>query len=158
VRLEALGVRAFYLEVTGEVLCRGEKAPGQPWVIGVVDPEADAAGGETPVRSLPLRDAALCTSGDYRNAFVANGTFVHHIFDPRTGRSADAGVVSVSVLAKSAAVADALGTAFLVLGENDTKRLWPGMQRLGATGVLFLLGTGGESLRQVEIAWPKQGP
>lgn len=155
-RLTALGVGTFYLEVTGEVLCRGEKAKGQPWVIGVVDPVADANGGEGAIRTLSLRDAALCTSGDYRNAFVADGAMVHHVFDPRTGQSAHAGVASVSVLAKSAAVADALGTAFLVLGEPDTRRLWPGLQRLGATGVLFLLPADDATLRQAEITWPKE--
>ena len=154
-RLDGLGVRSFYLFVTGEILCRGEKAPGEPWVIGVVDPRADATGGETAVRTLPLRDAALCTSGDYRNAFVAGGELVHHVCDPRTGRSARTGVASASVLAPSAALADALGTALLVLGERDATRLWPTMQRLGATGALLLLADGGTGLRAVELSWPK---
>jgi thiamine biosynthesis lipoprotein len=155
VRLHALGVRAFYLQVTGEVLCRGEKAPGEPWRIGVVDPRADGSGGDVPIRTLPLRDAALCTSGDYRNAFVADGRAVHHVFDPRSGDSASTGVVSASVLAPSAALADALGTALMVLGEQAAQRAWPALERLGATGALLLLPDDAGGLRAVELQWPR---
>lgn len=153
-RLEALGVTSFYLQITGEVLCRGEKAPGDPWRIGVVDPAADLAGGDTPIRTLALR-GSLCTSGDYRNGIVADGKFVHHVFDPRTGANAPHQVVSVSVLADRAAIADALGTALLVLGDERARPLWPALERFGARGALFLLPGGDGTLRQVEFAWPK---
>jgi thiamine biosynthesis lipoprotein len=155
VRMHDLGVHSFFLEITGEVLAHGEKAPGVPWVAGVVDPSSDAQGGQLPVRSLPLRDRALCTSGDYRNGFLADGAFVHHVFDPRTGKNAPHRVVSVSVLAASAAVADALGTAFLVLGDEATAPLLPRLQVFGELGVLFLVGTDDGDLRQVEFAWPR---
>lgn len=154
-RLDALGVRAFYLQITGEVLCRGEKAPGEPWVIGVADPLAELEGRDAAIRTVALRDRALCTSGTYRNAFVAGGAVVHHVFDPRTGTSAQRGVVSVSVVAESAAIADALATAFVVLGEQDGRRLWPALQSLGACGALFLFAGEDRSLRQVELAWPR---
>jgi len=160
VRLHALGVHAFFLEITGEVLAHGEKAPGVPWLAGVVDPASDAVGDEQPIRSLALRDRALCTSGDYRNGFVSDGTFVHHVFDPRTGRNAPHRVVSVSVLARSAAVADALGTAFLVLGDEGAAPLLPRLQQLdeppgGELGALFLIATADGGLRPAEFAWPR---
>ena len=154
-RLDEVGIEAFYLQVTGEVYCRGEKAPGVPWQIGVVDPASDGTGVEAPIRTLPLRDRALCTSGGYRNAVPANGRVMHHIFDPRTGRSAERGVVSVSVLADSTALADALGTAFVVLGEKDCARLLPALRRYGELGVLFLLAAEDGSSREVEVAWPR---
>lgn len=154
-RLDALGVPAFYLQITGEVFCRGEKAPGVPWRIGVVDPASDSAGGETPIRTLPLRDRALCTSGDYRNAIVADGRVMNHVFDPRTGRSVDHGVVSVSVLSRSAGLADALGTAFMVLGEQATARLLPGLRQRHELGVLFLIAADDGSLRESEMQWPR---
>lgn len=153
-RLDALGVEAFYLQVTGEVYCRGEKAPGVPWQIGVVDPASDGTGVEESIRTLPLRDRALCTSGGYRNAVLANQRVLHHIFDPRTGRSASRGVVSVAVLADSAALADALGTAFVVIGEKETTRLLPALRRHAEIGVLLLLA-GEDGLSEVEVAWPR---
>lgn len=153
--LVARGIGAFYLQITGEVLCRGEKAAGVPWRIGIVDPAADATGGDAPVRDLPLRDRALCTSGDYRNAMVVDGAVRHHVFDPRTGRSAAHGVVSVSVLAPSAALADALGTAFLVLGDEATARLLPRLRERNEIGVFFLVAADDGTLRPVELEWPR---
>jgi thiamine biosynthesis lipoprotein len=153
-QLAALGIADCYLEITGEVLCRGQKPGGVPWRIGVVDPAADVAGGDTAIRSLPLRDAALCTSGDYRNAIAVDGQRTHHVFDPRTGRNAEHRVVSASILAPRAAVADALGTAALVLGPDGVRRLWPQWRELGAQGALLLeVGADGE-LVAVEIDWP----
>jgi thiamine biosynthesis lipoprotein len=156
--LRANGVASFYLQITGEVLCSGEKEHGEPWRIGVVDPASDAAGGDQPVRTLALRDRALCTSGDYRNATVVDGAVVHHVFDPRTGRSTAHGVVSASVLARSAAVADALGTACMVLGEPEVTRRWPALQqRFGADlGVLLLLPDAQGGWRSVESHFPKE--
>ncbi len=155
-RLQALGVRDVYLEVTGEVLCRGRKPGGEPWRIGVVDPSADAMGDETPIRTLALRDLALCTSGDYRNAIVVDGARFHHVFDPRTGRNPTTDVVSASVLAGSAAVADALGTAFLVLGADGAQAVWPRLDAHGVRGALLLSPGPDGSIKQFEIAWPKE--
>lgn len=153
--LDGMDLSGYYLEVTGEVFCRGEKAPGVPWRIGVVDPRADLTGGEAAFTVLPLRDRALCTSGDYRNAFVSAGEVVHHVFDPRTGRAAASRVVSASVLAASAAVADAVSTAMLVLGED---RVQPVVERLADRGeiAVLLLIAGENGPRKVEFGWPEE--
>lgn len=154
--LPKLGIASFYLEVTGEVLCRGEKAPGLPWRIGVVDPRADAAGDDEPVRVLALRDASLCTSGDYRNTAMVGGKLLHHVFDPRTGANPEHRVVSASVLAGRAAIADAFGTAFLVLGPAGVRACWPKLAAFGVQGALLLEVDGDGSLRPTEFAWPKE--
>lgn len=156
VALPKLGVSSFYLEVTGEVLCRGEKAPGVPWRIGVVDPRADATGDDEPVRVLALRDAALCTSGDYRNTAMAGGKLLHHVFDPRTGANPAHRVVSASVLATRAAIADAFGTAFLVLGPDGVRARWPQLAAFAVQGALLLEVDGDGSLRPTEFAWPQE--
>ena len=156
-RLDALGVPGYYIEVTGEVYCRGEKAAGVPWQIGVVDPRADVTGGNVALTTLSLRDKALCTSGDYRNAFAAaGGRVVHHVFDPRTGRNAEHDVVSVAVMHDSAAIADALGTAFLVLGVDGTRAVLPELGDFGELGVLLLVADEQQGLRQVAIGWPEE--
>ena len=71
--------------------------------------------------SVWLRDAALGTSGAGEQFVVADGTRYGHVIDPRTGWPA-AGVLSASVIASSAAVADALSTAFLVGGVELAER------------------------------------
>jgi len=155
-RLRDAGVRSFYLQITGEVFCSGRKPDGQPWRIGVVDPSS-REGDQAAVVAVPLRDAALCSSGDYRNATVVDGEVVHHVFDPRTGANPEHRVVSASVLATSCAVADALGTAIMVLGADATKDAWLGIQRLGATGALLLLPGDNDTWKKVEIEWPSEG-
>jgi thiamine biosynthesis lipoprotein len=80
---------------------------------------ARASGG--PLARLRLRDAALGTSGAGEQFFEADGRRFGHVIDPRTGWPAE-GVLSVSVAADEAAVADALATAFLVGGADLAER------------------------------------
>lgn len=155
-KLTALGIQSFYLQITGEVLCRGVKPDGTVWRIGVVDPSSDAAGGQRAVVTLPLRDCALCSSGDYRNAVIVGGRVVHHLFDPRTGRNPEHAVVSASVIADSCATADAISTAMMVLGDEAGRELWPAMKELGAHSVLFLKPGVETRWQEVKIEWPEE--
>lgn len=70
---------------------------------------------ESPLGSFFLRNRALGTSGAAFQQFVADGRVYGHIIDPRTGEPA-LGPASVTVLAPTAAMADALSTAFYLLG------------------------------------------
>lgn len=153
-RFAELGVRDFMLEITGEVLCRGLRPDGLPWRIGVVDPERSEIGREDSIVSLPVRDRALCTSGDYRNFQVLDGKVVTHVFDPRTGKNPAHGVVSATVLARSCALADALGTALMVVGPSGVEPL------LRAAGepdlaAFVLVADGERRLTKLEFAWPE---
>lgn len=152
-RIVAFGLSSFYLDVTGEIWCRGEKAPGSPWQIGVEDPTAAALGRREPFAVLPLREQSMCMSGNYRNAFTADGERAHHVFDPRTGRSATSRVVSCSVIGPSAAVADALGTALLVLGEERGVQVIERLrERLAVSALLFVADD--DAGRVVRCHWP----
>ncbi|MGI9322324.1 MAG: FAD:protein FMN transferase, partial [Pseudomonadales bacterium] len=68
-------------------------------------------------------DTAMATSGDYRNYFKQNGAIYSHTLDPRTGRPITHSLASITVLAPTAARADALATAFLTLGLAETLRI-----------------------------------
>lgn len=155
-KLTEFGVQSFYLQITGEVLCRGVKPDGTVWRIGVVDPASDANGEQRAIVSLPLRDRALCSSGDYRNAVIVGGRVVHHLFDPRTGRNPEHAVVSASVIADSCAIADALGTVLMVVGDEVGKELWPAMKELGARSALFLKPGVETMWQEVKIEWPEE--
>ena len=109
------GFSDFVVEVGGEVYAAGSRRGGGPWRVGINRPQPDAAPGEL-YRVAPLRDAALATSGSYRNFFVRDGVRYSHILDPRTGRPVTNGVVSVSVLAPDCTLADGLATAVMVMG------------------------------------------
>jgi thiamine biosynthesis lipoprotein len=70
-----------------------------------------------------LDDAAIATSGNYRNYFERDGTRYSHIIDPRSGAPVRHALASVAVVARSAMQADALATALLVLGPEEGLRL-----------------------------------
>ena len=94
--------RHCLVEIGGECVGRGMRPDGDPWWVDLEDP-LDT--GHPPLR-LALHECAVATSGNYVRG--------DHSLDPRTGRRATNGVVSVSVVAGTAALADALATAILV--------------------------------------------
>ena len=81
------------------------------WLIGIQNPY-DATRRLATIR---LRDQALGTSGASRQYLEADGRRFGHVLDPRTGWPADS-LASASVLARDAAIADALATSLFVMG------------------------------------------
>jgi thiamine biosynthesis lipoprotein len=67
----------------------------------------------------PLADAAMATSGDYRNRFQSGGVRYSHTIDPRTGSPIRHALASVSVIANTCMAADAWATAINVLGPDE---------------------------------------
>ncbi len=108
--LGRMGIGHCLVEVGGELAGRGIRPDGEPWW---VDLEAPPGPALPPLR-IALHQMGVATSGDYvRGA---------HSIDPRTGHAPDNGVVSVSVVAKSAMAADALATAIAIA--------WPDLSAL----------------------------
>ena len=62
--------------------------------------------------------AVSVASGDYERAYIYDGKRYCHVIDPRTGRPVDSGVASVTLLGRTAAEADALTTALVVMGRE----------------------------------------
>lgn len=117
--LQVQGKARFMIEVGGEVVVRGTAPGGRPWRLGIETP--DAAPG-TVQEVVPMRDAALATSGDYRNVRMVEGKRMSHTIDPRTGRPVEHALASVSVIAASCMRADGLATTLSVLGPEDGMR------------------------------------
>jgi thiamine biosynthesis lipoprotein len=88
------------------------------WVVGLRHPLKPGKR----LATFQLRDEALGTSGSGTRFFVENGRKVGHILDPRCGQPAE-GVLSATVVAATAADADALATALYVLGEPGLVQL-----------------------------------
>lgn len=114
--LSSIGLAAYAIEVGGEVRARGRKPDGSPWVVGI---EAPNPVERAVLRSIPLEDASVATSGDYRNFFESNGVRYAHIVDPRTGSPIPWVGFSVTVIHTSATMADAWATGLSVLGPED---------------------------------------
>ena len=101
------------VEIGGEIRVAGSKQVDEPWQIGIESPVSSARDLQ---KVLPLKDMGMATSGDYRNYFSEDGKRYSHIIDPATGAPIEHNLASVTVLHPSAAQADALATALLVLG------------------------------------------
>jgi thiamine biosynthesis lipoprotein len=110
----------------GEFRAVGAHADGSPWRVAIADPDRPWRSFAT----LPLADRAIATSGGYGTRFDAAGRH-HHLFDPRTGRSA-AHYRSVSVLAPDATTADALSTGLCALAPEAARAVVDARQGVSA--------------------------
>ncbi len=123
--LHSLGVKDMLVDI-GEIFCEGHNPAGRGWTIGVDNP---VDGNDTPgadIRGVWESDGGACgivTSGNYRKFYVRDGKKYAHTIDPRTGYPVTHGLLSATVVAPTAAEADALATACMVLGPEAAREL-----------------------------------
>jgi thiamine biosynthesis lipoprotein len=116
--LKNRGCNNFLLQAGGDLFAAG-RCHAAPWRVAVRDPRdptLQAHLGQATVQ-IPPQGAAFSTAGDYERSFELHGQRYHHILDPTTGTPARS-CRSVSVLAPTALLADALGDALFVLGAD----------------------------------------
>lgn len=118
--LQEQGYRNFMVEIGGELRLQGNSSHSRPWRIGV---EAPRLVRGSPVAAVSVSEGGLATSGDYRNYFEKDGKRYSHTIDPLTGRPITHNLASVTVISQTAAQADALATAFLVMGFEKSAAL-----------------------------------
>jgi len=118
----------FAINAGGDLFVAGNNPDDELWSIGIRHPRRDGEFFE----SFRTTNQAVCTSGDYERR-GADDDAVHHILDPRTGASAHA-TASVTVVAPTAIVADALATAAFVLGPDEGLRM---LERQGVDGLVI---------------------
>lgn len=122
--LKSLGIHNFLVDVGGEVLGSGNKIDGSNWQVGVERPKENEAYGESLTAIISLKNKALATSGNYRKFYEKEGVKYSHTINPKTGYPVRSILLSVTVIADNAAFADAMATAFMVIGlENSIKLL-----------------------------------
>ena len=132
--LQEKGITGYLINVGGNVRTIGPKADGQPWTIGIENPQDDEA---TPhLALLALSDYSLVTSGSYQRFYMVNGQRYHHIISQETLMPAR-GYQSVSVVCPNSGMADALSTALFCMTLEQGQRLV-------------------ESLASVEAMWVKE--
>ncbi len=110
-----------------------EDLPG--WPVAISAPRRDSVTEQDDLVTLWLAEGALATSGvDYRR-WTQNGQPMHHLIDPRSGRPAETDGLTASVLASTAAVAEAWATSALIAGPGR------GMDTLAGHDVAGLMVT-----------------
>lgn len=114
--LQSQGYYNFFIDAGGDLYAGGEnKEKGYDfWAVDIEHPRYP----DQSLATLTLSDMAATTSGINRRHWI-NGTRVkHHIIDPRTGKSAETDLVSVTVVAHETALADILAKSILILGRE----------------------------------------
>ena len=119
-RLRAAGVTSAILSLGGNVQTVGLKPDGSLWNVAIRDPEDP----EGYLGVLAVGETAVVTSGGYQRYFEEDGVRYIHILDPETGRPADAGLSSVTIVSADGLLADGLSTALYVLGLDRAEALW----------------------------------
>lgn len=108
-KLQTAGLTDYMIEISGDIRAVGKRPDGHPWSFALELPLPDKI---VPIRFVPLVDCAIACSGNYRQTKDGMG----HILDPRTGLPMPASFSSVTVMADSAAKADALATSIFAMG------------------------------------------
>ncbi len=111
------GITSALIDLGGNLYVIGKSPKGHVWKIGLQHP--DKPRGEY-FCTIDVEDISVVTSGPYERYFEKDGVRYNHIFDPSTGRPVQSGLVSVSVISKSSADADALCTAMFVMGPEKS--------------------------------------
>jgi thiamine biosynthesis lipoprotein len=145
--MEASGYHIWFVEIGGEIRASGEKAKGQPWRVGI---ERPTSGERVSQRLIDLRDAAVATSGNYRNFFESGGQSFAHTIGPRSGRPVMNTAASVTVVAVHCATADAWATALMALGAERGIEI---AEREGIAALFLLPADGGRFEERVTSAF-----
>jgi thiamine biosynthesis lipoprotein len=120
--LDSLGISNYLIDIGGEVIARGQKRDGHPWVVGIEKPADNRHSAPVVMQAVELSDAALVTSGNYRKYYEKDGVRYSHTIDPATGYPVNHSLLSVTVIDSTSWRADALATAFMVMGLDSALR------------------------------------
>ncbi|MEQ6119218.1 FAD:protein FMN transferase [Reichenbachiella sp. MALMAid0571] len=109
--LKSKGVKSGIINASGDLYAWGKQPDGSDWKVGITNP----LNPKKIFSWLPVDNQAVVTSGDYEKYVMFDGVRYSHIIDPRTGYPST-GVLSTTVFAQSAELADALATSLFVMG------------------------------------------
>jgi thiamine biosynthesis lipoprotein len=109
--LRTRGIENFLLQAGGDLYAAGMRGD-RPWRVGIRDPRGPE---DQSFAAVDLTDSTFSTSGDYERFFIYGGRRYHHIIDPDTGEPTRE-TRSVTIMAKSPTLSDAVDTGVFLLG------------------------------------------
>ena len=116
--LKEKGISNLFVEIGGEIVCFGKNQKGKNWLVGIEDPTVSGIKEQKIFQKIEIENRALATSGNYRNFYIKDGKKFAHTISPKTGKPVFHNLLSVSVFAADCMTADALATAFMVMGKD----------------------------------------
>lgn len=127
--LELKEVENYYIEIGGEVRCYGVNPSGKRWTIGINRPKENADPSDF-VSIIQLKNRAIATSGNYRNFYESNGSYINHTVNPFTGYTEASDLLSASIVSESCAIADGLATACMSMGSEKAVKMLDTMNKI----------------------------
>ncbi|HTE85611.1 MAG TPA: FAD:protein FMN transferase [Dehalococcoidia bacterium] len=124
--------RDFAIDAGGDMVLAGTQADGSRWGVGVQDPTSPSCD----LTRLECTDCAVATSTIARRHWLKGSRPQHHLIDPRTGLPSESGAVATTVIARSAAQAETLAKAALLLGPSAGIRFLDGQPNVEGLVVL----------------------
>lgn len=122
--LESKGIENYLVEIGGEIRTKGKKTKNTKWKVGIDKPIDDATASHREFQDIVyIENAAMATSGNYRQFYIKNGKKYAHTINPKTGYPVNHNLLGVSVIADKCMTADAFATSFMVLGLEKSKAI-----------------------------------
>jgi len=151
---ESQQINNYLIEVGGELRAKGQNPTTQKtWRIAIDHPNQEQ--GRNLIRSLPLSNQSLATSGNYRKFRIDPRTgekYVHSI-NPILGLPVQSSILSASVLAPDCMTADAWATALMVMPLEQGQQLIAQHSDLEA---YWIVAKGDQLLEYFSVGWPKE--
>jgi FAD:protein FMN transferase len=131
--LQKRGIQHAVVTAGGDTRIIGDHM-GRDWLVAIRHPDDP----NKVVTRIPLKDAAMSTSGDYERYFDENGVRYHHIIDPKTGHSARK-VRSATIIGPTATQTDGMSKTAFVLGPEKALEI---INRMPEYDAVFVDPTG----------------
>lgn len=130
------GCHDYIVEIGGEIVVAGRSPRGGSWNVAIDAPieSADTIVHER-MAMIAVDSCAVATSGNYRNYRLTDSGKVSHTLSPITGYPVETSTLSVTVVAPSCALADALATACMAMDGDRAKAM---IERLDGVSALFV--------------------
>ena len=129
--LASKGILHYFVEIGGEVICKGTNKQNQPWKIGILSPESTLL-NQFYAATVGISDRAVATSANNFNYRVIDNIKYSHTIDPETGYPAQRRILSASIFAPDCMTADALATACMVLDIDKSIEMIAQLQEVDA--------------------------
>jgi thiamine biosynthesis lipoprotein len=122
--LESRGIHNYLVELGGEIRVKGvKKTENALFTIGIQSPKDDGMDPESMETLLELPDGAVTTSGNYHKYYTSGGKKINHLINPLTGYPFQNEMISATVFAKDAIIADAYDNVFMGMGIEKSFKL-----------------------------------
>lgn len=136
--LEKNGIKNYIVEIGGELRIHGRKPGNELFKVGIETPSDNDFGTHPMEKILVVDSGAITTSGNYRKYHESGGKKISHLIDPRTGYPIQNEMISVTVYAKDATIADAYDNALMTMGLKGAMKFLEKKPDMGAYFIYHL--------------------